>query len=251
MQGADHVRRRPYFGLIRRCRCWLPTARGWMALLLASTGLAIMAGRWVHPFLSPSDPVFGGDLVAEGWMPDYAMAQVVSEFKRNRYGKLYVTGGPIERGTLLQAYGTSAESGAAVLIRLGLDADAVRAVPAPRASADRTYVSALALKSLLLRQRVTAPKLTVMSLGVHARRTRALFQAAMGPFTRVGVIAVEDRSYDPARWWESSEGFRTVVDEVIAYAYATLLFAPEKEMLGARGVFAFEGFRNLVDDGLQ
>ncbi|HYE36640.1 ElyC/SanA/YdcF family protein [Methylocaldum sp.] len=162
-------------------------------------------------------------------MPDYAMEEVISEFKRNHYSKIYVTGGPIERGAPLHEYRTSAEAGAATLIRLGLNADVVRAVPAPLIRKDRTYIAAVALKNWLLQHEIAESSLTVISLGVHARRSRVLFQEAMGRSTRIGVIAIEDRSYDSNRWWESSQGFRTVTDEIIAYAYVRLLFQPRKE----------------------
>jgi len=231
MQGTDDTRRRLCFGLIQRRQCCLPTVRGWMLLFLVSLSVVIVAARRIHPFLAVSDPISGGGLVAEGWMPDYAMEQVISEFRRNRYTKLYVTGGPIERGRLLQNYRTSAEAGSAMLVKLGLNADVVRPVPAPRTWTDRTYISAIALRNWFLRYGVEERTLTVMSLGVHARRSRALFQEAIGRSTRVGVIAIEDRSYDPNRWWRSSEGFRTVTDEAIAYLYATLLFYPGKEMI--------------------
>jgi hypothetical protein len=231
MQETDRTRRRLYFGLIQRRQCWLPTVRGWTLLFLVSLGLVIATARWVHPFLAVSDPISGGGLVAEGWMPDYAMEQVIAEFRRNPYTKIYVTGGPIERGRLLQNYRTSAEAGAAMLVKLGLNADAVRPIPAPRTRKDRTYISAIALRNWFLRYGVRERTLTVISLGVHARRSRALFQTAIGSSVRVGVLAIEDRSYDPSRWWRSSEGFRTVTDEVIAYLYAKLLFDPGKEII--------------------
>ena len=63
-------------------------------------------------------------------------------------------------------------------------------------------------------------------MGPHARRSRLLFEKAFGRDTRVGIIALEDRDYDPAHWWKSSQGVRTVTDELIAYGYARLLFHP-------------------------
>jgi hypothetical protein len=45
----------------------------------------------------------------------------------------------------------------------------------------------------------------------------------------VGVFAAKDLDYDPQRWWMSSNGFRMVMDEAIAYVYALLLFDPATE----------------------
>jgi len=42
----------------------------------------------------------------------------------------------------------------------------------------------------------------------------------MGNRVRVGVLSVVERSYDPKRWWVSSQGVRTVLDEALAYTYA-------------------------------
>ena len=41
---------------------------------------------------------------------------------------------------------------------------------------------------------------------------------------KVGVIAIENEEYDPKRWWVSSEGVRTVINETIAYVYALVIF---------------------------
>jgi hypothetical protein len=75
-----------------------------------------------------------------------------------------------------------------------------------------------------------APKaINLISVGAHARRSRLLFEKAFGGDTRVGVIAVEDRSYDGSHWWKSSAGVRAVLDEMITYSYARFLFFPSRE----------------------
>ena len=61
-----------------------------------------------------------------------------------------------------------------------------------------------------------------------------LFKEAMGEEIPVGIIACENREYDPKRWWKTSSGVRTVLDETIAYIYAKLLFNPERDILGKR-----------------
>jgi hypothetical protein len=33
---------------------------------------------------------------------------------------------------------------------------------------------------------------------------------------------VQDRNFDPAHWWRSSAGVRTVIGEAIAYLYSRL-----------------------------
>jgi hypothetical protein len=69
----------------------------------------------------------------------------------------------------------------------------------------------------------------VISLGPHTRRTRLLFEKALGKEVSVGVMAVEDQDYDPRHWWRSSEGFRVVSGELLAYGYARFWFHPPAE----------------------
>jgi hypothetical protein len=216
----------PFRGLLRRRVCLLPTWRGWLLLLLAGLLLATCAVKKAQSFLAVTDPVTGGALVVEGWAPDYALEEAVTEFRQHHYTKLYVIGVPLEHGAPLSEYKTYAELGAATLLKLGLDRDNVQAVPTPVVCQDRTYASALALKQWLQQHNVMPAELNLISLGAHARRSRLLFEKAFGRDARVGIIALENQDYDPEHWWKSSQGVRTVTDELIAYGYARLLFHP-------------------------
>jgi len=197
--------------------------------VLAGLLLATFAVRKAQSFLAVNDPVAGEALVIEGWAPDYALEEVITEFRRHHYTRLYVVGVPLEQGAPLSEYKTYAELGAATLLKLGLDRDSIQAVPTPAVRQDRTYASALVLKQWLQLHNAVPAELNLISFGAHARRSRLLFQKAFGPDTRVGVIALENRDYDPAHWWQSSQGVRTVTDELIAYGYARLLFHPGKQ----------------------
>ena len=105
----------------------------------------------------------------------------------------------------------------------------LHAVPAPKAVRDRTYSTALALKKSLLADGVSIAKVNLVSGATHTRRSRLLYEKAFGPGTRVGVIAVPEREFDPTRWWTTSPGVRHVTGEYIAYLYARLLFKPPSE----------------------
>ena len=211
-------------GFLQRRHCLVPTFRGWLLLVLIAVAAGCFAVRNVHSFLSVNDPVEGGSLVLEGWVPDYAFAEAIREFKRHPYDKLYVTGGSIERGGPLSEYRTYAELGEAILLRLGMDRESLQSVPAPEVRKDRTYASALALRDLFHREGKAVEKINLISLGVHSRRSRLLFEKAFGSGTRVGVIALEDQTYDPVDWWRYSQGVRSTTDELLAYGYARLLF---------------------------
>jgi hypothetical protein len=216
--------RQPFWGLLRRRECLRATRRGWALLLVAAAGLLILLGLTVHPFLAADESVPSKVMVVEGWLPDYALQEAAAEFQRNGYTQLYVTGVPLTEGSYLLEYKTYAQLGAATLVKLGLGSNVVQAVPAPEVPQDRTYTSAATLRKWLGEQGPLPEALTVVSLGPHARRTRLLFQKALGPKVKVGIRAIGVREYDPQRWWASSNGVRNVVDEAVAYAYARFLF---------------------------
>lgn len=217
------------WALFRRRECCLPTWRGWLLLGLIIFGVGFVAMRRVYPFLAPQEPLPGGALVVEGWLTDYALNAALSEFQAHPYEKLYVTGGPVEEGAFLSEYHTYAERGAAVLRSLGAKVDAVQAVPAPPTHRDRTYTAALAFKRWCSEHGGVPAKVHLMTGGPHARRSRLLYEKAMGPGVAIGVTSIPDKNVDPQHWWRSSGGFRGVVDESVAYLYARFLFHPRGE----------------------
>ena len=86
---------------------------------------------------------------------------------------------------------------------------------------------------------------------VHARRTRLLFQKALGKDVQVGIIAVANVDYPANRWWHYSQGLKDVVSEFAAYLYARLLFfpTPEPETSGPEAYLPAgrsEGVRSLA-----
>ncbi|HWX21363.1 MAG TPA: ElyC/SanA/YdcF family protein [Candidatus Binatia bacterium] len=218
------------WGLLRRRQCVVPTWRGWLALFLVCAVLAIISIREIHPFLAVTEPLPGGVLVVEGWAPDYALEATVAEFRRNHYDKLYVTGGPLEAGAPLSVYKTFAELGAATLLKLGLNTNEVQAVPAPLVRQDRTYVSAVSLRRWLSGHGLAPAMVHLISEGPHARRSRLMFERALGKGVKVGVTAVPSMDYDERHWWRSSAGVRGVIAEALAYGYARVWFrAPRAE----------------------
>ena len=193
-------------------------------ILLVGAGLCFIAVRSLYPFLAVTDPVSGGVLIVEGWLPEYAFGKVIAEFNRNKYDKLYVIGGPMERGAVSTGTLTFADRGAAIARSRGLASNLVQAIPAPSVERDRTYASARALKIWLVERGIVPSNYHVMTLGPHARRSRLLFEAALGDGAIVGVTAIDDSDYDPKYWWNTSAGFRTVIGEAIAYGYVWMLF---------------------------
>ncbi len=219
--------------LLRRRELWVPTWRCWLvlAVVLGLTGFVL--GRGMHSFLAVNDPVTGGSLVVEGWCSDYILQEVASEFQRDHYQKVYVTGGPLEFGALLSEYKTYAQRGAAVLLKLGLSTNVVQAVPAPEVRQDRTYAEAAVLRNWFRDHGASVTKLHLITGGPHARRSRLMFEKALGKGVRVGVTAVPIKDYDPEHWWRSSAGVRGVIGEALAYGYARVLFRAPKTPIAA------------------
>jgi hypothetical protein len=220
--------KRLLWGLLCRRSCLVPTLGGWLVLGVAILVVLVSTMRGIHPFLAVNQPIHDGLLVVEGWTPDYGLKLAADTFERDHYDKIYVTGGSLEYGMHLSSYKTYAQLGAATLIKLGLDSNSVQAVPAPRVRQDRTYAAALALKSWWQEHGIAPKRIHLMSVGPHSRRSRLLYQKAMGKDVFIGVTAIPFHEYDPQRWWHYSGGVRIVISESLAYFYARFLFSPPK-----------------------
>ena len=206
------------------------TLRGWLLVLAFGAALAGGFIGTVYPFLAVTSRVEANALVVEGWVPDFAVRAGLDEFHRGRYRDLITTGGPLETGELLVSFGTHANVGRATLEKMGAPTTALHAVSAPKVKRDRTYSSAVALREWW-RQRGAGPAaFNVVTTSAHARRTRLLFEKAFGADAQIGIIAVPDERFDGARWWTSSQGVRTVSDELIGYLYARFFSATADDL---------------------
>lgn len=203
----------------RKRVCPVPTWRTWLIVLISGALLIFQCILSIHPFLAISDPVQGDILVVEGWLPDHAMTQALTVFRSGGYRLMATTGEPLVRGAVLSEYGTYADLGAAILRGLGAGSDSVVAVPALYVPMNRTYAAAVALRKWLDETGRHPAGVDVISLGAHARRSRYLFRIALDGIP-VGVIAVPDPSYDSDKWWNTSQGLQTVIEESVGYLYS-------------------------------
>jgi uncharacterized SAM-binding protein YcdF (DUF218 family) len=215
--------------LFRRREVTLPTWRGWFLILLLIIGIGTGVLRNLHRFLALNRPLPGGVLVVEGWISDKALQIANQEISKSNYSKLYVTGGPLDSGAPLSEYQNFAYLGAAVLLKFGINSNSLVAVPSPWVPQDRTFTSAATLRTWFRERHEYPTRITVVTSGAHARRSRLLFQQAFGKEVQVGVIAAPPDDYDPRRWWTSSQGVRIVISEIVAYGYARVLFRPPRD----------------------
>jgi hypothetical protein len=216
-------------GLVTRRERWGLSGRGWGLLMLAVLLAGLGGIPACHPFLAVTHRVPARVLVVEGWLHIYGVNGAMREFKTGGYDQLLTTGGPVAGlGPTSSIYDTEAWQSAGFLRRAGLSTNVIQVVPSCFVGRDRTYNSAVALRQWLQAHNPHLDSLNVLTEDAHARRTWMLFQAALGPGVRVGVIALPDPDYDARHWWRSSEGVREVLDEGIAYLYAKFFFWPPR-----------------------
>ena len=211
--------------LVQRRERWTLTwpGRALVATLVAM--IIVLSTRELNNFLSVNSPVGGDYLVVEGWMPAYAYRAAAARFQNGAYRKI------IAAGVLHEDWDAGGDvrerSGAEKLVALGVPRERVAVASAAEAQRDRTFHAAMAVRSWLKQQGVGASSIDVITIGPHARRSRLLFEQALGDKVKVGTIALDDRRFDARSWWRSSAGVRMVIGELIAYVYARVFFTPD------------------------
>ncbi len=177
--------------LVRRYRWGLS---GWakILLLILMLSFGVIGLFSAYPYLAVTDRMNADVLVVEGWVHSYAIQAGVEEFKRGSYQRIFTTGGPVVgNGGYINDYQTSASVGADLLKHAGIPAELVQMVPSHVIGRDRTYSSAVALRKWLGAHDLQPRAINIVTEGTHARRTRLLFQRALGPNVAVGVTEGE------------------------------------------------------------
>ena len=219
--------RQKLWGIVTRRERWGLSLRGYFIGLLAAALAATALLFCIYPFFAVTDRVESRVLVMEGWINSHAAKAAAGEFRAGGYERVIATGGPVEGlGGYTNDYNTDASVGADRLKQAGVPADKVQMAPSRISARDRTYSSAVALRKWCEENKVPLTAVNVVTEDVHARRTRLLFQMALGPGVKVGIIAVPNADYEAAQWFRYSEGVKTVLSEAIAYVYARLFFYP-------------------------
>jgi len=189
----------------------------------------------IYPFLAVTQRADMDALVVEGWVHEYAIRAAINEFNAGHYQRVFTTGGPIVgMGGYANDYNTSASVSAGRLRADGFSPDLIQMVPSQVSGRDRTYSAGRALRDWFSEHDMTVRGINVVTEDVHARRTRLLFQKALGDGIKVGIIAVPNPDYDSKYWWRYSDGVREVIGESIAYIYARLFFWPSRELTEVR-----------------
>lgn len=212
--------------LLKKHTGWTTTWLGKLLALLILFFATIASILNIHPFLAANSPPKNGLLVIEGWLPDYAINQALEIYRTGNYETIVTTGVQIETGSFLIKWKSYSEMTTERLIGMKVAPSDIITVVGYELQRDRTYASAMAMKEQLIADGISQTNIHVVSLGPHGRRSQLLFRKALGRNYSVGITSLEDQSYEAKRWWTSSNGFRTVVSELIAYLYAKIFFRP-------------------------
>lgn len=205
--------------ILQKRDSWRLTIYGWLIVICSLLLLGLLFVRNLHDFLEFQHPVLSDVIVVSGTLPDKALETIVDQISRKPETIVLTVGGPISRGSHLSPYQDYATLAAATLGKISPPGTRIVAIPSSITERDRVYTSAVALRDWLKQHRPDVASVNIYSLGVRSRRTKILFDAALGGQIEVGTIVVDDPSYDASRWWATSQGFRTVTNELIAYVY--------------------------------
>jgi uncharacterized SAM-binding protein YcdF (DUF218 family) len=228
MTTSSPVTGRKFGGLVTRRERWGLSWQGMLVLLLTMAVGAVVFALRIFPFFAITERVETKLMAVEGWVNLYAIQAAADEFRLGGYERVFTTGGPVAgMGGYTNDYNTSASVAAGRLRQVGLPAAVVQMVPSREATRDRTYSAAVALRVWCEANQVRLTAINVVTGDVHARRTRLLYERALGPGVKVGVISVPNPDYDSRRWWRYSQGVRAVFGECLGYVYARLFFHPD------------------------
>ncbi len=205
---------------IRRREVRQITWPGRLILFALALGALRLAAPAVYDFLAGPAPKSGGAFIVEGWLDDDGLRAFVAFASTGAVRHIFATGGPIEYGATLLPFATYADATAVRLLRAGVESNRVTAVPAPRARTDRTWASAMALSRYLDERGERKGAFVLATHAPHARRSGFLFKEALGGGCTVEVLAITPANYDRRTWWRCSDGFKTVIFELLAYPYA-------------------------------
>lgn len=219
--SPDNSARR-LWGVITRKERWGLSWRGRLLVFGVILMIFLLGIKCTVPFLSPNQPIPAEVLIVEGWLPDYVLKDARDEFDRGKYRYVITEGSPLLSGYYTSGAKTSADLAAATLVTLGLESNVVVSVPAAPVLRGRSLASAKAINDWIHIHEPTLKAVNVYTLGVHGRRTKMIFERVIGKTVKVGVISHPDAAYDIDQWWLTSEGFRTVTGEAMAYLWECL-----------------------------
>jgi len=208
--------------MFARRSVWWPTAFGWLTLgaffLLPAFGWWL----WGERFLSATQREAPDVLVVEGWIGLAGVAKAKIEFESGHYSKI-VTVGSATNNRWGRKQWNYAELAHDELVRLGLSPENIVVAAVPTLENQRTFASAIYAQRALSRAGIHPKSVNVFTLGVHARRSRLVFQKVFSSQVPVGCISWWPAAYGPESWWQSSERATDMIKESTGFFFELLL----------------------------
>ena len=214
------------FNLVTKRESWKLTWYGRLLLALLFLAISWFTAVGIYPFLAITQKVPANVLVIDGWMQANNLKRALAEFRSGEYERLLFIQ-PVLDGEDQNEPGRYCRRWVLTwLLQQGVTNSQLATLHPQIAMKDRTYHSALAVKAWLKEQGLTGQPINVITQGLHARRSRLLYEKVFGDSYKLGIIGLTNQDYDPAHWWRTSAGVREVVGESIAYLYVRFLFSP-------------------------
>jgi len=127
-------------------------------------------------------------------------------------------------GTHEEGLPTFADAAAQELYEAGVDQQKILALPTITVGDSRTWSNAQRLGEEV--RRTGVKKVDVISLGIHARRSRDLYQKACGSAVEVGIISLADPDLERWSWWSTARGWVSMTKELVGLPASLMIDGP-------------------------
>ncbi len=215
----------PRLKLIKKQHIWLPTPLGLVIITLVLLSNSVFILKNLAHYLAQQQSIKSPILIVEGWISERALQEAIKHYKTANYKIIITTGGPIKTRNSTK-HKTYADLAAAYLRNNSLNNSNIKSLPTPESAQNRSFLSAVIVRDWLQKQNIKTKQINLYSQGVHARRTKALYQMAFGNQYRIGINAAKTTEYKLDSWWKSSTGAKTVITETIGLAWVKCCFYP-------------------------
>jgi hypothetical protein len=205
---------------------WLPKWWFLIILLLLGSFLLLLGVKNIANFLAITSLTKSEFLIVEGWQDNFSLKQALDLFNSNSYQVLITTGGPIKRQlNTVTKDNNYADYAASYFLSNGVKKSSIVSLPTPDSAQNRTFLSAVVVRKWFEKNDYFEPVITVATQGVHARRTRLLYERAFHGKAEVGIYSSKPLYYALDRWWETSIGSKAVITETIGVLWVVCCFA--------------------------
>jgi hypothetical protein len=116
-----------------------------------------------------------------------------------RYNSVYDVGSLGGENRIANNYNSSADLFRNKLISAGIDSTKVNVITGERTGINRTLVSALAVKRWIKSSGYEIKGINIISLGIHARRTKLTYRRVLGNSYNIGIISLPDLHTEKAK----------------------------------------------------